>query len=240
MRSTPIGNPTPPHDVRAMFDRIARRYDTLNTVMTAGLDTRWRRAAIEAARLRPGLRVLDVACGTGMLARAAAEVVGPAGHVDGIDAAPRMLELARAARRATGAAGISWREADALRLPFDDESMDAVLIGFGLRNLPDYAGALEEMTRVAAPGGRVVVLEIATPRARLPRLVHATWFRRVVPLLGRLAGGGAAYAYLPASLDTYPAPEAIADLMAGAGLTDVRWRWLVGGMTTLHVGVRSR
>ncbi len=175
-----------------------------------------------------------------MLARAAAEVVGPTGHVEAIDAAPRMLELARAVHRAPGAAGISWQEADALRLPIEAGSVDAVLIGFGLRNLPDYARAVAEMTRVTAPGGRVVVLEIATPRALLPRLVHATWFRRVVPLLGRLAGGGAAYAYLPASLDSYPAPEAVADLMAGAGLVDVRWRWLTGGMTTLHVGERSR
>jgi demethylmenaquinone methyltransferase/2-methoxy-6-polyprenyl-1,4-benzoquinol methylase len=236
MSRVPVGNPSPPETVRRMFARIAARYDVMNTLMTAGLDARWRRAAVAAAGLAPGMRVLDLACGTGMLARAAAAAVGHRGEVVGVDAVPAMLDRARRVPPQRGAAPIRWENGDALALSGDDAGFDAVLIGFGLRNLSDYGAALREMARVTRPGGRVVVLEIATPRARLPRMLYGTWFRRVVPALGGLVGRGTAYTYLPASLDTYPPPEVVAELMAAAGLGRVRWRWLTGGMTTLHVG----
>jgi demethylmenaquinone methyltransferase / 2-methoxy-6-polyprenyl-1,4-benzoquinol methylase len=239
MSTTPTGNPNDPAAVRAMFDRIAGRYDLMNTLMTAGLDANWRRETITAAGLAPGMRVLDLACGTGMLTRAAAAAIGPTGEAIGLDASSGMLERARRARTAVDGAPIRWEAGDAMQLPFDDAEVDAVLIGFGLRNLPDYGAALAEMARVTKPGGRVVVLEIAQPRAAVPRLLHRLWFRRIVPLLGRLTGRGAAYAYLPASLDDYPPPEAVGQLMAAAGLVDIRWRWLRGGMTTLHVGERG-
>jgi demethylmenaquinone methyltransferase/2-methoxy-6-polyprenyl-1,4-benzoquinol methylase len=225
-----------------MFDRIASRYDLMNTLMTAGLDRSWRRATIAAAGLQAGGRVLDVACGTGRLALAAARVVGPAGEVTGLDASEGMLEVAGAAGRRQAsssresAPAVRWLRGDAMALPFADRTFSATMIGFGLRNLPDYVAGIAEMARVTAPGGRVLVLEIARPRSRLPRLVHATWFRRVVPVIGRLIGRGAAYAYLPASLDPYPEPRAVGEMMAAAGLVRVRWRWLAGGMTTLHVG----
>ncbi|MDQ6683284.1 MAG: ubiquinone/menaquinone biosynthesis methyltransferase [Chloroflexota bacterium] len=232
------GNPAPPRQVRAMFDRVAPFYDLMNTLMTAGIDGRWRRAAIRAARLRRGDRALDVACGTGMLTRGAALVVGPGGAAVGIDASPRMLERARRAGVPAGAAVPNYIEGDALTLPFGAASFEATTIGFGLRNMPDYAAALAEMARVAAPGGRVVVLEIAVPRAALARMLFVTWFRRGVPLLGRLLRRGTAYAYLPESVLGYPSPERVAELMAEAGLLDVRWRWLPTGMATLHVGRR--
>jgi demethylmenaquinone methyltransferase/2-methoxy-6-polyprenyl-1,4-benzoquinol methylase len=232
------GNATPPAEVREIFDAIAPRYDAMNTLMTAGLDRGWRRDTIAAAELWPGMRVLDAACGTGMLARAAATAVGPSGGVTGLDASPAMLALAAPAEIPPDAAEPRWVLGDALAMPFADASFDAAMIGFGLRNLPDYAAGLRELTRVVVPGGRVVVLEIAAPRRFVPRALHAIWFRRGVPLLGRLIGLGDAYRYLPASLADYPPPERVAELMAGAGLTAVRWRWLTGGMTTLHVGVR--
>jgi demethylmenaquinone methyltransferase/2-methoxy-6-polyprenyl-1,4-benzoquinol methylase len=232
------GNATPPAEVRAMFDAIAPRYDAMNTLMTAGLDRGWRRATIAAAELEPGMRVLDVACGTGMLARAAAAVVGRGGGVTGLDASPAMLAQAARVEIPPAAAEPRWVRGDALALPFPDATVDAAMIGFGLRNLPDYAAGLRELARVVMPGGRVVVLEIAAPRRLVPRALHAIWFRRVVPLLGRLIGLGDAYRYLPASLADYPPPERVGELMAGAGLTAVRWRWLTGGMTTLHVGER--
>ena len=239
MSENPLGNPNDPAAIREMFDRIADRYDRMNTLMTAGLDAGWRRATIAAAELSPGKRVLDLACGTGMLTRAAAAAIGPSGEAIGLDASTRMLERARQVRPKAGGAPIRWLTGDAMHLPLDDASVDAVLIGFGLRNLPDFGAAVAEMARVTRPGGRVVILEIAHPRAAGPRLVHGLWFRRVVPLLGRLTGRGAAYAYLPASLDDYPSPEAIGRLMAAAGWVRVRWRWLRGGMTTLHVGERG-
>lgn len=227
---------TAPGGVTRMFDRIAPAYDLMNSVISVGLDASWRRATLAAAELVPGLRVLDVACGTGKLARGAARAVGRDGTVVGLDASSGMLARARRARPAGREAAVRWQLGDATRLPYPDAAFDVALIGFGLRNLPDPATGLQEMARVTAPGGRVLVLEIARPTARLPRLAFALWFRRLVPLLGRLIGRGSAYAYLPASLKAYPPPQRVGELMAAAGLTRVRWRWLRGGMTTLHLG----
>ncbi len=225
-----------PARVRTMFDRIAPVYDLMNTVMTAGIDGRWRRTAIATAGLRRGDRVLDVATGTGKLALGAAGLVGAGGEVVGLDASPRMLARARAAGRASA---VRWVEADAMAMPFDDRSFDAVTIGFGLRNLPDTDAALREMSRLLRPGGRLVVLEIAEPPRGLARLMFVTWFRRIVPFLGRLAGQPAAYAYLPDSLRRYPRPDDVAARMAAAGLEAVRWRWLPTRLATLHVGWRA-
>jgi len=229
------GSPASAVEVRDMFDSIAERYDRMNTLMTAGLDRGWRRATLEAAGLAAGDRVLDVACGTGRLALEAAARVGEGGSVVGLDASAGMLARARAQ---DSEEAVRWVEGDAMRMPFAEGEFDATLIGFGLRNLPDFGDGLAEMARVTRPGGRVVVLEIARPVAPLPRLLHATWFRRAVPLIGRLIRRGEAYRYLPASVDAYPNPAGVAVLMDRAGLVGVRWRWLRGGMTTLHVGER--
>jgi demethylmenaquinone methyltransferase/2-methoxy-6-polyprenyl-1,4-benzoquinol methylase len=228
-----------PERVVAMFDRIAPWYDAMNTLITAGIDGRWRRTAIEGARLHRGMRVLDVATGTGKLAAAAAQAVGMGGEVIGLDPSGPMLARARSLRTRDADARLTWVQADGLALPFGDGTFDAVTIGFGLRNLPDAAAGLREMTRVAAPGGRVVVLELAEPQGRVARLLFSTWFRRMVPWLGRLARRGDAYAYLPRSLDRYPPPGRVAQLMADAGLVDVRWRWLTTRLVTLHVGIRG-
>lgn len=236
-RAAARGNPAPPQDVRRMFDRIARRYDLMNTVMTAGTDARWRSDAVAAARLAPGMHVLDVACGSGVLTVPLAAAVAARGRAVGVDLAERMLDIARARSVPVGAAQPEYLVADALDLPFEKGTFDAVTIGFGLRNLPDYLAGLREMVRVARPGGRVVVLEIARPRWTPARLLFETWFRRVVPLLGRVARAGSAYEYLPASVLGYPRPDRVAEIMREAGLEDVGWRWLRSGMATLHVGI---
>ena len=227
------GNAADPAMVRRMFDRIAPVYDLMNSLMTGGLDQRWRRDAVRAARIGHGMRVLDVACGTGRLARLAARRVGSSGRVVGVDASTGML---RRARRSAGDAAVEYRLADALALPFPDASFDAATIGFGLRNLADYGRGLGELRRVVRPGGRVVVLEIAQPSAGPARALFGFWFRRVVPLLGRLVRHPGAYAYLPASVLAYPDPERVAQLLRAAGLIDVRWRWLPSRLATLHVG----
>jgi demethylmenaquinone methyltransferase / 2-methoxy-6-polyprenyl-1,4-benzoquinol methylase len=224
----------PADEVRAMFDRIAPRYDLLNRLMTGGLDGRWRRAAGGAADLAAGSRALDVCTGTGDLALALADRVTPLGEVVGVDFAPLMLARARAKAEARGAA-VAFLTADALALPFADGRFDAATVGFGARNLADLDGGLREMARVVRPGGRVVVLEITAPE-RL-RAAHGVWFDRVVPRLGRVVGGdGDAYAYLPASARRFPPPRELAARMAGAGLDEVRWRTFVGGIVALHHG----
>jgi len=232
-----MSTPPDPGRVVAMFDRIAPRYDLMNTLMTGGIDRLWRRNALDAAALRPGMRVLDVATGTGKLALGAVPRVTPGGAVVGLDPSGEMLARARASAARRGLP-VTWVQADAGSLPFADASFDAVTIGFGLRNLPDIAAGLQEMARVTAAGGRLVILEIAEPSNGPARTLYRTWFRQVIPRLGALAGHADAYAYLPDSVTRYPAPPRVAELMAEAGFSDARWRWLASRLATLHVGSR--
>jgi demethylmenaquinone methyltransferase/2-methoxy-6-polyprenyl-1,4-benzoquinol methylase len=215
--------------VRTMFDRIAPVYDLMNRVMTAGLDRRWRKRAVQAV-VRPGDRVLDACCGTGDLAIAAARA---GGRVTGIDFSPRMLERARRKLHS-----VTWVEGDALALPFDENSFDAATVGFGVRNVADLERGLAELRRVLRSGGRVVILEITRPRGPLAPF-YRLWFERLVPVLGKLFRGGAAYTYLPASVRRFPGPDELADLMRAAGFADVRYRLLAGGIVALHTGTAA-
>jgi demethylmenaquinone methyltransferase/2-methoxy-6-polyprenyl-1,4-benzoquinol methylase len=217
--------------VRAMFDRIARVYDLMNSVMTAGLHHRWRERAADLAALEPGGRALDVACGTGDLAIELARRAGPSGTVVGSDFSEAMLEQAR-----RKSAEVEWEWANALELPYPDGGFDAATVGFGARNFSDLDCGLSEMARVVRPGGRVVVLEITTPHRPPLSTFFSIWFDRVVPALGKLAGDPDAYAYLPSSVKRFPSPEALAGRMAAAGLDDVRWILTAGGIIALHVG----
>jgi demethylmenaquinone methyltransferase/2-methoxy-6-polyprenyl-1,4-benzoquinol methylase len=217
--------------VRAMFDRIARVYDLMNSVMTAGLHHRWRQRAADLAALAPGGRALDVACGTGDLAIELARRVGPAGTVVGSDFSEPMLDVAR--RKSSA---VRWEWANALELPYPDGRFDAATVGFGARNFSDLDRGLAEMARVVRPGGRVVVLEITVPRRPPLSTFFSIWFDRIVPALGKLAGDPDAYAYLPSSVKRFPAPEALAGRMHDAGLDDVRWILTAGGIIALHVG----
>lgn len=220
--------------MREMFDRIAGIYDRLNTVMTAGLHHQWRRRAAELAALRSGDRALDVATGTGDLALELAERVAPDGQVVGVDFAERMLELARAK---AGALAVRFEAANALSLPFADDQFDAATVGFGARNFADLERGLSEMARVVRPGGRVVVLEITTPRRRPLSTFFELWFDRAVPALGRLAGDAQAYEYLPSSVRRFPGPEELAGVMSRCGMADIRYLITGGGIIALHVGV---
>jgi demethylmenaquinone methyltransferase/2-methoxy-6-polyprenyl-1,4-benzoquinol methylase len=217
--------------VRAMFDRIARVYDLMNSVMTAGLHHRWRERAADLAELEPGGRALDVASGTGDLAIELARRVGPSGTVVGSDFSERMLDVAR-----RKSAEVRWEWANALELPYADDQFDAATVGFGARNFSDLDRGLSEMARAVRPGGRVVVLEITVPRRPPLSTFFSIWFDRVVPALGKVAGDPDAYAYLPSSVKRFPAPEALAARMHAAGLEDVRWILTAGGIIALHVG----
>jgi demethylmenaquinone methyltransferase/2-methoxy-6-polyprenyl-1,4-benzoquinol methylase len=222
----------PEPQVRAMFDRIARVYDRMNAVMTAGMDERWRRRAADLAALRPGDRALDVATGTGDLAIELERRTGP-GSVVGVDFAEAMLEIAR--RKAPG---ITFETGNALHLPYGDGEFAAATVGFGARNFSDLDGGLGEMARVVRPGGRVVVLEITTPQRPPLSTFFRVWFDRVVPLLGRLTGESLAYSYLPSSVRRFPAPDGLAAAMERAGLHDIRWILTAGGIIAIHVGTR--
>ncbi|HEY3333947.1 MAG TPA: ubiquinone/menaquinone biosynthesis methyltransferase [Candidatus Limnocylindrales bacterium] len=230
---TGAGNAAAPTEVRVMFDRIATRYDLMNLLISAFQEPRWRRLLVDRAGLRPGDAALDVASGTGKVAADLQDRVAPFGRVLGVDLSPGMIAVAQ--DRYTDRVGLEYVVGDALALPTDDASFDAATIAFGMRNLPDYRRGFEEMTRSVRPGGRVLCLEIARPRSRLARFMR-WWFDRIVPVIGRLAGQGAAYGYLVRSVQAYPSPERIAEIMAEAGLVDVRWQGLTGGIVTLHEG----
>jgi demethylmenaquinone methyltransferase/2-methoxy-6-polyprenyl-1,4-benzoquinol methylase len=218
--------------VRAMFDRIAGLYDRMNSVMTAGLHHQWRRRAADLAELAPGGRALDVATGTGDLALELANRVAPGGEVVGVDFSERMLELARA--KAGGR--VRFESGNALALEYPDGAFDAATVGFGARNFSDLERGLSEMARVVRPGGRVVVLEITTPRRPPLSTFFELWFDRAVPALGRLVDSQA-YSYLPSSVRRFPGPDELAAVMWRCGLRQIRYVLTAGGIIALHVGV---
>jgi demethylmenaquinone methyltransferase/2-methoxy-6-polyprenyl-1,4-benzoquinol methylase len=225
--------------VNRMFDRVAGRYDALNSVMTAGLHHRWRERAAARTRLSPGAAALDICCGTGDLALEVAALVSPGGHVVGCDFSEPMLDLAREKAAGRGAEGIRFEWADALELPYDGERFDAVTVGFGVRNLADLDRGLREMARVLKPGGRAVILEITQPSRPPLSLFFSLWFDRIVPRLGALSSDPEAYSYLPESVRSFPDPRGLAEKMDSAGFEAIRYTVLAGGIIAIHSGTRA-
>lgn len=220
--------------VREMFDRIAGRYELLNTVMTAGLHRLWNRKVVRAAGLRPGDRALDLACGTGSLTRDLAKAVGPEGSVLGIDFSREMLRAAEA----RPLPNVEYRLGDATDLTgVPSDAFDAATIAYGARNIPDLDALFSEMARCVRPGGTVVCLEIATPTNRVAAAFYGLWFDRIVPRVGAwISGDARAYAYLPESVKEFVPPGELAEIMVRNGLQNVAWHRLAGGIITLHRG----
>ena len=229
------GNPVEPDRIRVMFDNISGVYDPMNTLISGFQEPRWRRRAVQAAALTPGMRALDVATGTGKVAADLWRAVQPGGGVEGVDFAEGMLAVGR--KRYADKPGLTFTTGDALALPVPDASFDAATIAFGMRNLADYREGFAEMARAVKPGGRVVCLEVARPQTRIARLAQA-WFDRIVPVIGRIAGQRSAYSYLVSSTQDYPEPTRVADIMREVGLVDVSWQPMTMGIVTLHVGRR--
>lgn len=223
-------------DVQHMFDRIVRRYDVMNRLMTGGQDVRWRRKAVAYARKAGSARVLDVATGTGDLALALAD--GGFREVIGLDFAPAMIEAAEAKRRRR--AGVAFMVGNAMSLPFDDAAFDAVTVSFGLRNMPSYEGALREMGRVIRPGGRLVCLEMTPYRTPVLGRIFNAYFTQVVPKIGGwLSGDAEAYRYLPSSVAAFPDAVALAEMMRRAGFTRVEIERVGGGTVVIHVAIKE-
>ncbi|HEX8473276.1 MAG TPA: bifunctional demethylmenaquinone methyltransferase/2-methoxy-6-polyprenyl-1,4-benzoquinol methylase UbiE [Pyrinomonadaceae bacterium] len=224
--------------VRAMFAVIAGRYDVLNHLLSGNTDKRWRRLVAKRLQssLRDDARVLDVACGTGDLSLALANA-GQA-RIVGVDFCRPMLEIA--ARKAVGhTPELIFVEGDALRLPFADETFDVVTIAFGLRNLTSVEDGLRELRRVLKRGGRLAVLEFSSPVVPAFRALFQFYFNRVLPFIGGIVSGSrGAYEYLPDSVSRFPDQKRLAGMMNEAGLTDVEYQNLTGGIAALHTASR--
>ncbi|MEV4758173.1 demethylmenaquinone methyltransferase [Micromonospora sp. NPDC049559] len=236
MTSTPHGRRASldkqPHEVAAMFDGVASRYDLTNTVLSFGQDRGWRRATRAALGLEPGERVLDVGAGTGVsteeLARSGAYVVG----------ADLSLGMLLAGRRTRPE--VPLLAGDALRLPFGDATFDAVTISFALRNVADPDAALRELARVTRPGGRLVVCEFSQPTNPLFRTVYLSYLMGSLPAVARrVSSNPDAYVYLAESIRAWPDQAGLAGRIAGAGWRAVAWRNLTGGVVALHRAVRD-
>jgi demethylmenaquinone methyltransferase/2-methoxy-6-polyprenyl-1,4-benzoquinol methylase len=228
------GNEAPPERVAEMFDRISGVYDGMNLAISGFQEPRWRKRLVAATGIGPGGRALDVACGTGKVTADLWRAAQPGGEAVGVDFSANMIAIARE-RAVPEAATLHFVEGDALELPVEDDAFDAATIAFGMRNLADYRRGFMEMARAVRPGGVVCCLEITRPSSRLGRLI-ARWFDNIVPRIGRLVGQGGAYAYLVQSTKDYPGPARIARIMAEAGLVDVGWQPMSGGIVVLHVG----
>lgn len=209
------------------FDKIARDYDRMNHLMTAGLDRCWRKRAVQGLHGK----VLDVACGTGDMA---VELLRQGCSVTGVDLSKEMMAIAK--QKAPQA---EYRLADVERLPFGEASFDAVTCAFGVRNFVHLEQGLHEMLRVLKPGGRMVILELATPDSPLVRPFYNLYTRRIIPWLGqRLAGNRAAYTYLPRSIERFPKGKAFLAILQRQGVR-VTERRLTFGVCRQYVAVKD-
>ena len=226
------GNSGSPERIAEMFDRISGVYDGMNLAISGFQEPRWRRRAVRESGIGPGDRALDVACGTGKVTTDLYRGAQPGGSALGIDFSAGMIGLAR---ERAGDHGPEFEQGDALDLPVEDDGFDAATIAFGMRNLADFRLGFAEMARAVRPGGKVVCLEITRPTSGVGKLI-GSWFDNIVPLIGRLVGQGSAYAYLVRSTKDYPAPDRVAEIMRDAGLVNVDWFGMAGGIVTIHVG----
>ncbi|MGH8775385.1 MAG: demethylmenaquinone methyltransferase [Jiangellaceae bacterium] len=220
-----------PHEVAAMFDDVAARYDLTNDVLSLGMDRRWRRAVADAASARPGERVLDLAAGTGTSSEPF--------HVAGVDVVPCdfSVGMLREGKRQRG--HLPFVAGDAMRLPFADSSFDVVTVSFGLRNVHDPDPGLQEMLRVTRPGGRLVVCEFSHPTWAPLRTAYVEYLMRALPPVARrVSSSPDAYVYLAESIRAWPDQHALAARISAVGWQGVRWRNLTGGIVALHHGVR--
>ncbi len=221
-----------PDEVAAMFDGVAKRYDLVNDLLSLGRTKAWRRAATAIIAPQPGMKILDLAAGTGSssepLAAAGAEVI-PADFSEG------MLAAGRKARP-----HLPFTKADALKLPFEPDTFDVVTISFGLRNTADIDKALAQMLKVTKPGGHLVVVEFSHPVWRPFRTIYSNYLMRLLPLIARITSSNpAAYVYLAQSIRAWPDQAALAARIEAAGWTQVGWTNLTGGVVAVHRAVKA-
>jgi demethylmenaquinone methyltransferase/2-methoxy-6-polyprenyl-1,4-benzoquinol methylase len=226
--------------VRSVFDSVASRYDIMNDLMSLGIHRLWKHIAVDLAGVRTGMKVLDLASGTGDLASRFAGLVGPEGEVVMSDINLAMLEEGRKRMVDEGHAGnIEYMQIDAESIPFPDNSFHVVTIGFGLRNVTDKEKALREMHRVLKPGGRALVLEFSKPTSKPLEKLYDFYSFRALPLMGRLVANDAdSYRYLAESIRMHPDQETLREMMEEAGFERCDYHNLTGGIVAVHRGFK--
>jgi demethylmenaquinone methyltransferase/2-methoxy-6-polyprenyl-1,4-benzoquinol methylase len=228
--------------VHYVFERIAKRYDMMNTVLSAGFHKRWRKVTMRRMNIQPGQSAIDVCAGTGDWTIALAKAVGPAGKVVGLDFSQEMLNQSYPKIKAAGVEKqTSMIHGNAMDLPYADDTFHHATIGFALRNVPDIRRVLSEMKRVIQPGGQVVSLELSKPTWKPFRKLYFFYFYKILPMIGNLASrDGISYSWLPESLTNFPDQQELKKIFEEVGLENVRVWNFFGGICALHIGRKPR
>lgn len=229
--------------IKNLFSAVARYYDFLNSLLSLRRDRSWRRETVKASHVEPTSKVLDVCTGTGELALAYADKIATEGFVIASDFCFEMLGIGdQKVERKRQDVNTSFLAADTLTLPFLDNTFDVVSVGFGIRNVADLEMGIREMTRVAAPGGRIVILEFTQPVNPLFRGLYYFYFTKILPFIGNRISGSEddAYGYLPRSVMKFPDCDALKGVMEQCGLADVRFYRKTFGIVAIHVGKKPR
>lgn len=227
-------------NIRQMFGAIAPRYDFLNRLLSLGIDRRWRKRAVGMLKYREGSRILDVATGTGDVALEIARTTPSSVKITGADFCQEMVELGRSKVATSPYSGrIDFQVAPCEDLPFKDNTFDSITIAFGIRNVVDRDLGLAEMWRVLRPGGRIVILEISTPRSPLFRQGYYFYFRRILPMIGGMFSRYNAYKYLPDSVLKFPSREEFSRMMLAAGFSAIQVHDLTFGIASIYVGEKK-
>lgn len=226
--------------VKETFNSIAGHYDLMNSIMSLGMDKRWRRFTVKRVDAKPGMHILDVCCGTGQLSMELGKVVGSEGNVIGLDFSQNMLEVARSSLiHSSNPGNIRFIQGNAMELPFPDQSFDGATVGWGLRNLPDLRQGIREMVRTVKPGGKVVSLDMAKPSFPVFKQIYWVYFEKLVPLMGKIwANKASAYQYLHDSAREFPAQEEMVRIFTECGLIDSQFDNLAGGVVAIVTGTK--
>lgn len=225
--------------VHGVFENISTRYDRLNDIISFNQHRRWRKKVMQRMQVRRGARALDVCCGTADWTIQLAQAVGQSGHVTGLDFSANMLEVGK--QKTAGYRNVDLVLGNAMDLPFEDNTFDYVTIGFGLRNVPDYSKAIEEMYRVLKPGGMVVCLETSQPTLPGFKQGYEAYFKYVMPQFGKVfAKSMKEYSWLQQSAFNFPDRYALAKLFAAAGFEKVEFKGFTGGVSAMHLAYKPQ